>query len=450
MTVINSNVAETLNISENGTYDVSNYTGAVVNTPVAPDAYIRKVKSGTRILNSSSPLDLTGIDTIGDYALAYACYHNTISGFSIPSLSGISTINQYGCNSMCSQCSTLSGTVDLSGLTTVGNYGCQQMFDMCINITSVDLSSLEHLSANNAFYQAFRSCIKITTVDLSSLKDITGESACDTMFRDNKLTSVNLSNLSLINAKNACNYMFYAISSLTSINLSSLEKIKSQSACAYMFGSTGITNITLPSLIVIDGSTACQNMLSVGSSLISADVSSLVAANGNSCMSSMFYGDTGLTNVNLSSLKYVNGTTPCYRMFRSCTALTTLSFPALKTAASASFNSMLQDTTGCTVHFPSNMSSYAFTVGGTDTTVLYDLPATNILTGADTINYERNPKYDTATALAWRVEDTGTAPDFVVDWTPFYTSGLTDPTVGTTIYSDAECTTSVTTVASIS
>ena len=89
------------------------------------------------------------------------------------------------------------------------------------------------------------------------------------------------------------------------------------------------------------------------------------------------------------------------------------------------------------------MSSYNFNCGGTNTTVLYDLPATNILTGADTKEYERNPKYDTATALAWRIN--GTMPNT----TTYYTSGLTDPTVGTTIYSDSACTIAETTVDSI-
>jgi hypothetical protein len=83
--------------------------------------------------------------------------------------------------------------------------------------------------------------------------------------------------------------------------------------------------------------------------------------------------------------------------------------------------------------------------GGTNTTVLFDLPATNTLTGADTNTYSRNPKYDTATALAWKVGAYGTT-----NFDPaYYTSGTTDPTVGTTIYSDSACTTAVTTISSI-
>ena len=63
------------------------------------------------------------------------------------------------------------------------------------------------------------------------------------------------------------------------------------------------------------------------------------------------------------------------------------------------------------------------------------------LIGADTVTYTRNPLYDTDDALAWRV---GT------DLTPtYYTSGTTLPEVSDTIYSDAACTVSVTTVGSV-
>jgi hypothetical protein len=107
-----------------------------------------------------------------------------------------------------------------------------------------------------------------------------------------------------------------------------------------------------------------------------------------------------------------------------------------------------------TLHFPSNTQAAVETLvgysttapfGATAGTVLFDLPATYTLTGADSNTYSRNPKYDTATSLAWKVGAYGTT-----NFTPaYYTSGLTDPTVGTTIYSDSACTTSVTTVSAI-
>ena len=69
------------------------------------------------------------------------------------------------------------------------------------------------------------------------------------------------------------------------------------------------------------------------------------------------------------------------------------------------------------------------------------------LEGADTQVYTRNPMYDTATALAWKVGNDLT--------TPYYTQGTSipvlpdDPTDTIDIYSDAACTTSETTIASV-
>ena len=100
-----------------------------------------------------------------------------------------------------------------------------------------------------------------------------------------------------------------------------------------------------------------------------------------------FYGCTGLTSVDLSSLTTINGSYAMYYAFQSCTGLTNISFPALTSTSFGSytnqFNYMLRGVTGCTVHFPSNLQSVIGSwsdvtngFGGTNTTVLFDLPAT--------------------------------------------------------------------------
>ena len=73
--------------------------------------------------------------------------------------------------------------------------------------------------------------------------------------------------------------------------------------------------------------------------------------------------------------------------FQDCSSLTTLSFPSLTSnsfgAYTDQFQYMLSGCSGVTVHFPSNLQSvigYWSDViagfGGTNTTVLFDLPAT--------------------------------------------------------------------------
>ena len=73
-----------------------------------------------------------------------------------------------------------------------------------------------------------------------------------------------------------------------------------------------------------------------------------------------------------------------YVTFRNCPSLSELSFNSLQTATETSFNNMLLNNSNVTVHFPSNlqstMSSWSDVLagfGGTNTTILFDLPATN-------------------------------------------------------------------------
>lgn len=225
----------------------------------------------------------------------------------------------------------------------------------------------------------------------------------------------------------------------------------------------------------------------VGSTITKLDLSGIESASeGLYQFGSMCENCTSLTEVDMSRLikstfsSATSSGAPLVHAFRECTALRIfrfdslknlgkyalsftfaetedidIYFPAIKTiGATNTFYSTLSLATNATLHFPSNtqsvveaLSGYSTTTpfGATSGTVLFDLPAVVTLTGANAVNYERNPKYDTATALAWRVEDV----DDTVDWTPFYTSGTTDPAVNDTIYSDSACTTTVTTISSI-
>ena len=122
-------------------------------------------------------------------------------------------------------------------------------------------------------------------------------------------------------------------------------------------------------------------------SLTSVDLSSLTTISGKYAMRNAFQSCTGLTSVDLSSLTTISGGYAMYFAFYGCTRLTNISFPALTSTGIGSytnqFNNMLQGVTGCTVHFPSNLQSVIGSkpdvtkgFGGTNTTVLFDLPAT--------------------------------------------------------------------------
>ena len=310
-------------------------------------------------------------------------------------------------------------SVDLSNLTTVtGQNSCSGMFQGCTGITSVDLSSLETVEGDNACQRMFQGCTGITSIDLSSLVSASGSGCCSEICGGcTGITSVNISSLK---TANGFYQSFYNCTGITSVDLSSLEVI---GYCSGMFN--GCTSITG-----------------------SLDLSKVVSICANYGAQYMF-SKAGISSVDLSSLKTINSQRAAFYMFSNCTGLTSIYLPAIKTInGSEAVSNFINGVSNCTIHLPSNFSGNP-NFGGTNTTVLKDLPATNILTGADTVEYERNPKYDTVTALAWRVKDGGTYNEPIIDWTPYYTSGLTDPTVGTTIYSDSACTIAETTVSSI-
>lgn len=195
------------------------------------------------------------------------------------------------------------------------------------------------------------------------------------------------SNLTTINSRYALYYAFYCCTNLTATGMQNITSIIGTSICSYAFyNCKGLTSSGLESLTTISGDYTCM---------------------------SMFSGCSNITDYMMSNLTTVSGSAPCYEMFRSCGAesvsfdsltglnssgaleymlcwsskLKTVSFPALKSTSFGSytnqFNHMLLNVTGCTVHFPSNLQSVIGNwedvingFGGTNTTVLFDLPAT--------------------------------------------------------------------------
>ena len=113
----------------------------------------------------------------------------------------------------------------------------------------------------------------------------------------------------------------------------------------------------------------------------------LSSITGNYALQRSFYGAAGLTSVSFPVLSVLSGYYALQEAFSNCDSLTSISFPALTSSSFGTrtnqFNSMLAGVTGCTVHFPSNLqsvigswSSVTVGFGGTNTTVLFDLTAT--------------------------------------------------------------------------
>lgn len=169
------------------------------------------------------------------------------------------------------------------------------------------------------------------------------------------ITSVDMSGLTAITGEDACNNMFTDVVDLETCNLSNVQTIGDY-ACSHMFQSTGLTSLQLGNLQTI-GVFGCSDI----------------------CNNAAY-----LTTVDLHSLSYINSNGLAWA-FSGCSALTEISFPALTTNSFANnnvFDSMLLGCEGVTLHFPSNIQSEVEALssypdfGGTNTTVLFDLPAT--------------------------------------------------------------------------
>ena len=401
---------------------------------VSPAYYIEYIANSNNKLNRTSDfMNLTGITDLGDYVLQYAYDRSSVT------------------------------SANFSGLTKIsGHYALYKCFDNDSALTSIDFSNLVEISGNYALYNAFTNA-SITSIIFDSLETVSSSQyAFGYCFSNCRyLTSVNFPKLSLVSGSRTFESTFAISTSnnhLTTILLPMLEKVTGSYALSFTFRYCKATSISLPSLIVASGQNCIGGTFMDSPLLTSIHLDKLITAQ-IAALGSCFRNCTALVDFTLPSLKNVSQQT-FENMLSSSTSLKNVYFPALTPSSfnnnTSSFYQMLRGVTGCTVHFPSNIQNTISTwtdvvngFAGTNTAILYDLPSTNHLMGNNSIEYERNPKEDTQSALAWRVLDGGTIYNPIIDWTPYYTNELTDPTVGVTIYSDAACTTAVTTISAI-
>ena len=386
-----------------GTDKTNSVTPAMVRN-VTPSRYVEySIDNNGKLIPTKDQkfLDFSGVEEISEYGFPYTYYNNTYNN--------------------------IAYNIDLSDIKKVNRYGFYNTFYNCPGIRgSLDLSSLQNAS-DYSFYNAFRECGNITSVDLSGIETISGQNALGyTFYRNTGLTSIDFSSLRVCNGMWAIYCLCWECSNLTTVNLSKLEYLYYE-CLAYTFsGCTSLTNIDLSNLIV----------------LVSTDP-----------MGYTFQNCSALTSVDLSSLNTLSGAQQAMQYcFKNCTSLTSLSFPAITknsfgTQYINQFYNMCSGIPNITIHFPSNvrsvvetLSSYDTLFGATNGTILFDLPATVELKGANNYRYVRQHKKDTATALAWYYSNT---------YATLYSSGLSTPAVGDTLYSDPECTTSVTTVSEV-
>ena len=261
----------------------------------------------------------------------------------------------------------------------------QYVFSNHPDIRTVSFPDLEDANKRQCLYSTFQSCINLTSTSFPKLTDMSGSYAMQEMFSGcTSLTSLNLGLLTKVK-DSGLQYVCQRCSNLTSVNLDSLQKVL-PNGLEGAFRYCKLTNISLPALTEVYGS-GCTVFVADNPTLTSASLPVLKKLSGQRSFQNAF-NNTGLTTITFPALDDLKtGQQSLYFCFYRCASLTSVSFPALKSDSfgryTNQFNNMLSGVTGCTVHFPSNLQSVIGSwsdvtngFGGTNTTVLFDLPAT--------------------------------------------------------------------------
>ncbi|MBR2239844.1 MAG: leucine-rich repeat protein [Bacilli bacterium] len=198
-----------------------------------------------------------------------------------------------------------------------------------------------------------------------------------------------------------------------------VTKLTDFALCAFLINRSNFThNVSFPDLLSIEGENVLWDAFYKCINIGTVSFPALVNISGDSCFYYAFRA-CPFTTFTFPELKYIGGTTSVLQYaFYQCTSLTTVSFPkveeitcplafsycfsncssltdvyfnALTSNSFGSytnqFSNMLSRCTGVTLHFPSGLQNTISSLsgypnfGGTDTIVLFDLPATVEHTG---------------------------------------------------------------------
>lgn len=262
-------------------------------------------------------------------------------------------------------CQALVG-VDFNNIVQItGNSALRQAFRIT-NIASADMSKITKITGIYSLYQVFAGCSNLTSVDLSGLEEVTGQYTMYSAFDGCGLTGLlDLSSLKTVGGTYGSSVLCQAFqnNNITAVDLSSLETITGDSTNAMrhmLANNRNLANITFPKLKTIAISSAMDSIVTGCTNL------------------------TGAVEFTVLDSVYANN---AFRNAFAETKVQSVSFPALTStsfgSSTSQFTNMLYHVTGCAVHFPSNLQSVIGSwtsvtqgFGGTNTTVLFDLPAT--------------------------------------------------------------------------
>ena len=159
--------------------DETNYA---TTTSIPAYCFAHLFYGDTHLVNAGG-VNFGGVTSISNYGCAYM-YSNCTSLTTGSDLSSVTIIGYYGCQNMYGNCTSLTTGSDLSSVTSIGSTGCQNMYSNCTSLTTgSDLSSVTSIGSQGCGYM-YTGCTSLTTPsDLSSVTSIEN-SGCYYMYGD--------------------------------------------------------------------------------------------------------------------------------------------------------------------------------------------------------------------------------------------------------------------------
>lgn len=398
--------------TENGTYSApAPYTGYGVVTVNVPENVIESLTitpttsqqtiSGGSGVDGYAPITVNAVTSTIDSNIQA---QNIVQGTTILGVNGTAPsvsfpYRQQGVYDNSLKAYTNNGQSLFLGdsqITNLDNYSCVYAFYNAQGLGNISWPYLTNISGERCLSYAYAFCTanKITFNVLSS---VTGLYAFYYAFYNSTITEkIEFPSLTSLQYYNSY-YFDYAFNSLKgNVDFSHLQSVAANYAFYYAFyGMEG--SVDFSALKTVTGTGAFQYAFygvwnSQSQTYISPTIvglfNTLESVTAGSAFRYGFEYNKNLTTITFSALSVISATNIFQNAFYYCTNLTSISFPALTSNSFGSsytnqFNNMLTGVSGCTVHFPSNLQSVIGSwadvqagFGGTNTTVLFDLTAT--------------------------------------------------------------------------
>lgn len=204
------------------------------------------------------------------------------------------------------------------------------------------------------------------------------------------LKSINLNNLKTVNADFCFRDMCWCSGALTDFSAPNIETIDAANAFYRVcYENSALETFSFPKLKTVKKDSVLKSALYLCTKLTSLTFESLEflgEPTDYGIMDSLCIGCNSLQTVSFPALKYVYSDCALQFAFRACPSLTDIYFNSIQTNSfgevTSQFSGFLWQSSNVTLHFPSNVSAAVSALeeypdfGGTNTTILYDLPAT--------------------------------------------------------------------------